>query len=123
MAKKLREQPALYQHFDEILATLRGLLVIPPPTTLGSPGPGGGDGELEMTDRLQLYEVCGQLICSEQVPADRQRGHLAAIVTPLLEQVQGIVGDPTLASQPLLIKHLSNTIEACGCLSKGLSQI
>lgn len=112
MAKKLREQAILYQHFDTVMGNLSTLLEVQPP---GSPS----NSTIVMEDQLQLMEVAGQLIISDFVDVAKQHEYLAALVTPLLEQIHAAARNPHLTTEPLLKSHLCNLMCSLGHISKG----
>merc|ERR1719460_1396152 len=84
-----------------------------------NPDTPANSGALEIADRLQLFEVTSQLIMSDCVAAPSQREHLTAVLAPLVEQFNALVADQRLSTEPALVKHMCNLIEAMGCVSKG----
>jgi len=113
MAKRLREQPILYQHFETIMGSLQTHVQMPLP---GVPANGTA---LDMEDRHQLYEVVAQLITTDHIPLEKQQEYLTSIVTPLVQQMEMLANNPRTQSEPMLTKHLCDVIEGCGYISKG----
>ncbi|CAD7697822.1 unnamed protein product [Ostreobium quekettii] len=71
-------------------------------------------------DRMCVFEAVGLLIGPEDVPSDRQRELVVAVLEPLMRQIEGCLG--VGAQQPTSVALVQQALEGISRLSKGFKQ-
>lgn len=80
--------------------------------------PSNGAPQICFEDKRHVFEVLGMLVCNDAISEAQQVEKLAAVISPMVHEIETLTKDPRLSEEYMLQQQLGCSIEAIGCCSK-----
>ncbi|KAI4325361.1 hypothetical protein MLD38_030769 [Melastoma candidum] len=73
-------------------------------------------------DNSHIFEAIGLLIGMEDVPLEKQSSYLSSLLTPLCQQIEGLLVNSKLDEDPSKVASIQQIIMAINAVSKGFNE-